>query len=341
MNKIVNFIKTHLLFIVFLLLVAVVVAIFLLLPKADLKKQQAQRLTIPKIEDQVGGTPKFTSKLSEEKIKIPSRLPIYEIRNTSFTKDQANQIASKLGFTTNPDTYNDIREGEILSWFDKGKMLDISLQIRKVSYTSDIILDANLPGLFPQDDVLIRTAKGFISENGLATSTDFELSNLQFFSSNSGDELQPVSKGQANYANVVLQQKIGEYPITNIFPVVGTIRVAIDKKGRILSADVETQEELFEVGQYPIKTFQELIDSLPSAKIQEIDNGQIRLYDISGTAIESIDVEEASIAYLREYDAKSKNLQPIFILKGNVVFKDSGKVKTTLFLPAIATYVNP
>ncbi len=176
----------------------------------------------------------------------------------------------------------------------------------------------------------------FLKQIGLIDINNLNLSSVQFLKT-ATEGLTSGDRSSADFAYLLFEQKINGYPIISNAPGIGTVNVRINRDNKVVAFDMTLVNYSIQSNtNYQIKSFDELVSSLPQAKIQNLDSSFSSL-------ISKVTITDAKISYLREYSTNQTILQPIFVLTGTTGSNDSSQgTPVILYLPAISgQYLNP
>lgn len=317
-----------------LLALAVIAIILFLWPKQKSALRPTSELPKPKIETAANTALTVESHLSADKVKIPSRLPVYTIGATPISLEDSTSIATKLGFTIAPQVLTDARFGSTYVWSESSiGNLRVVPMIQIVDYKAPFVL-VTKDKQFETDKELISKARRFLISRSLETEDKLLSPKIRYLTTTNESYI-TVEKNLADLVDITFPENINNYQIVNLTTEVGTINIKLNRDSEIMSVYLDKTNQIINSADYPVKTFSELVASLSEAKIQSLDNGVIDPAAVSAS-INKVVIENATMAYYQELSAKQQYLQPIFVLEGTAVFKAGQTVPVVLYLPALA-----
>jgi hypothetical protein len=312
--------------------------VMLVLTKAFQKKPISQQSPIPKpiIESNYSkGALSIESVLKKSDINIPASLPVYSLDQSEISLEESIKIAARLGFSESPQSLNDIRFGPVYVWSDtKAGNLRIVASLHIIDYKGVQAQPETKKNPFKSEQEIIARAKRFLV--GAELTTEEAASSPQVRYLNMAEEgLIEAEKENAGTAEVRFKETLGQYPVINATPDVGTINVALDRENSVISAYIDKVSILkIEEGRQ-LKTFSALLASMKDAKVLSLDNGNMELSSLAKSEINKVIVEGASIGYYQELSQNQLLLQPIFVLTGHAQFRNGKSVSALLYLPAL------
>lgn len=311
------------------------VAIILFLwPRQKIILRPVSELPKPTIETAIKGVLTVESHLSADKIQIPSRLPVYTIDTTPLSLEESATIAANLGFTATLQILADARFGATYVWSEaKVGNLRVVPAVLIIDYKAPFTAITK-DKQFEAEKEIVSKAKRFLISRSLKTEDRLSSPKVRYLATTDESYL-AVEKNSADLADITFQENINNYQIVNPTTEVGTINVKLNRENDIVSVYIDKTNKIISSADYGVKTFPELVSSLPAAKIQSLDKGMVDPTAVSAS-IDKVVIESATIAYYQELSIKQQYLQPIFVLEGTALFKSGQAVPALLYLPALA-----
>ena len=319
-------------------LALVIIVVLLVLDKVFKKPTPIQQPPIPEpiIESNYGKRLlNIESILKKSDIDIPPSLSVYSLGQSVISLEESKKVAFLLGFTGDPQSLNDIRFGSVYVWSDSQLG-----NLRIVANLHIVDFKANPSSLtiktpFKNESEIVSKAKRFLVGAGLTTEEAASSPQIRYLDIEE-EGLTEIEKGNANIVEVRFKEMIGQYPIINATPDVGTINVTLDRNNSIVSAYVDRVNIIRAEGEHRLNTFSAFQASLKEAKVLSLDKGNIDQSTLITSDVGKIIIENASIGYFQELVQNQLLLQPIFILTGRAQFRSGKNVSALLYLPALS-----
>ncbi|KKU29113.1 MAG: hypothetical protein UX80_C0006G0058 [Candidatus Amesbacteria bacterium GW2011_GWA2_47_11b] len=314
-----------------LAVLSVISVVYLLSVTKKSSPSPTSNIPIPKITSPVEREVVIKSELKESDVSIPSSVPIYRLSSDPLSPTQIALVAARLGFNTQPTVLTDANYGDVYFWYSS----EMSLRIIPTDYLFDygVNLDPLPANSYPSDESLVDAARQFLEKNILPADTSVQLSSLTFINpTTEGFETAP--KDDSSLADIKFLEKVNNLTVVNDTVEIGTINVRIARNLTVISVYADIVPSLDKQQDVPLKMFVNLVDSVSSAKLQSLNEGNVDIFTTPSSNIEKIVVNEASLAYYKVSSKQSNLLQPIFVLKGQAYLKNGQVVSALLHLPA-------
>lgn len=319
----------------------IITLILLFFNSAFNKKAPVQQQPIPQpvIESNYGeGSINIESLLKENDISIPSSLPLYSINQTAMSFEESSAVASRLGFSEDPQSLTDAKYGLVYIWSNnKIGNLRIVAGLHIIDYKG-IPTNQPLKNSFKEEPEIISKAIRFLVSSGLILENSISSPQIRYLNLTE-EGLAEAEKDAASVAEVRFEETLGQYPIVNATPDVGTINAILDRGSLVISAYIDRANIIKAESNRRLKTFSSMLASIREAKILSLDNGNIDLSSLSGARINKVTVNNASIGYYQEFSQNQSLLQPVFILRGIAQLRSGDNVSALLYLPALADFI--
>lgn len=290
----------------------------------------------PIIKTNLEGTISINNTFPKSKYTFPNKLPTITLVKKNIDGLFVENIKTKLGISEGIQEFTDSIEGKKYFTNSKDKYLVITPKTAILKYglsTSDfpIVNDKKY-----NDEELANFAEKFVTDNDLYKLDQIKFLNIQYLKrSNLSEGLEKSSREEAEVFAISFTFTSNMYEIANNYSVKAPIYIELLKDGEILNSEVTLLEEVkIGITDYPIKSYQEFIDSLSQSKIISLEGDYYSVSDIKSIKeIKEVLVDSVRIAYYNE----GKNdiyLQPVFIIYASIKIEGSSSNKAILYLPA-------
>ncbi len=312
-------------------------------PPPEVAFGKLPRLQIPNLPFAEGPPPEYvvdtkTGRLPKD---LPDRAKVYKIilpPVTHLTSQRAKDLASKLGFSQNPQkiSSSDYR------WEnpDEGKTLQMNITTGNFTLETDIKKLSDLgAGNTPSKAAAVEQAKRFLQNLG-SLSEDYAAGRKEAaYLKIEGESLKKVeSLSEAQLTRVDFFREIDEQPIVGSNPYKGLITVILGKDTvPFVFYDFWPLDPL-QSTTYPLKTVEQLWS--------EVEEGQARVVFLAPAKADpfsSYEPQSPKTIFVRRiflgyFDSQKLQdyLQPIYILEGLGVTADRTQLKFIAYIPAIA-----
>jgi hypothetical protein len=291
----------------------------------------SNKTSLPVIQSPVNGELLIESDLTENSIKIPTTLPVYQLEPSQLSPTEISSIAINFGFSTQPLKFKDVNIGEVYFWSEGDNTLRISPIQNFIEFKKTF--PVNQTGTFSSPVALQNTAEKFLSDKIITGSNSFNFDSVRYlkYLTESAGETTP---DKADVADIKFIQNIDSYPILNLSTSVGTIDIQIARNNDIVLAYLDLAPKMSGQEVVSVKSFTELVSQIKQSKLVSLDKGKIDLLTISNSMIKKITITSASLGYLKQSNLTSQVLQPIFIMEANAQLTNGLSVPAQLYLPA-------
>lgn len=320
-----------------LLIFVIFIAIGIIIASREEQQDVPQRkLSGPIIPNQYKGDLPLQSSIDEKEFNFPKKAPLLSFSFSEISKEESQKIADKLGFSGEPLSVNDFREGVKYIWSNETFFLVVTPKTATLKYG----LNNLIPTVTDEklgDESLANIAIDFLSQAGLASKDDIKSSTVTFLKESlQGEGFQETDRESTEVFQINFVYNVSDFDILTLNSSEPLIFVQIQRDGSIFKAQVTRLKDILKTeDQYALKNYEDVQNSLDQAVLMDLINAYISIPDLSKTDIENIDLEEVKLAYLFE-SPQTKTLQPIYVLKGRV--KISGyqdDIEAILYMPAL------
>lgn len=286
----------------------------------------------PKIPDLYSGSLKIDAKFTQKDFDFPSELPYLDISQGNYSSDQIKQIATSIGFKSDPIIAQDSQLGTTYIYNNDSASLIAIPQRGKIDYQLN-----NLPGAINKqlgNQDLIDIATRFLNDNAVINKDDLNFISFGYFIQDSTDRIQPVSKSNAQIIQLNFSSKATNYPILSLTPQSSPINVKLLPDGSVYSFSILKYAAKLQDSKHKMKGFSDTVSSLKNAKVITIDNGNKNPTDLTKDSIQSVTINKIELFYLLD-SLESSVLQPVFKLSGSAqILGTKGPLEIQLYLPA-------
>ena len=322
--------------IIFFLLLFLGGFIYALITRQRAARLDTSSLPRPNIPKTYEGEPNLVVEIESNNFDFPKTLPVLNAIPSIISEEESIKIANNLGFNFEPVTVPDVIKGKKHRYSGSDYVLLITLESGLIDYERNLIL-GEVANKQLSDAQIIKTAEEFLTQNGLASSSEIKTLSVSYYEERGGQGLYQTTHESATFYQVNFTTSIADTPILTLNPQNSPFFVRVLPDGTILKAHIEKFGEIKEgEGVRKLKDYDELLTSQEEATLISLDSGNIYLPDIPKNSIKLITITEIELAYLKESSA-SQVLQPIFLLKGTAdVSGFPDNIDAILYLPAIS-----
>jgi hypothetical protein len=270
-------------------------------------------------------------------LQTPENLPLITVNLEEINKERAKTIAKNLNFTTNEIEINDFLDGTKYAWANTRNYFWVTPKKSHLKYGMNKFQDNNNTTQL-SDQYFENKALDFATNMFGFDEEILEISSIIYLKQS------PVSEGgfiettrdQVQLFHVNLTYKNIGYPILTNIPLFQIFFVEILPNGEIFRAEayvfknINTSEK-----KYRVKTLTEIKNSLNEARLLSLENDYINLNDVKQGDIRNIDIRRIDIGYYFNNEIVSLTLQPVFLLEGSVVVKNSTADVAKLYIHAL------
>lgn len=301
------------------------------------KKEPVLTLTPqkPNFPSSITGNLPIEMSLKKTDFNFPIELPTMSVTQRTLNKSDIETIASKLRMGTDLDEFNDISDG--LKYFKstdtnffvatpKTSVIKYGLSTSEFPITTNKKID---------DEEFTKIAIDFITQNGFYKTDQIRPLPVKYFKTASSIEgLIETPRDSAQLFQIGFTFKSSKYEIVTDHSEDQQIFVQILPDGTIYNSEILLIDNLKEgITNYPLKTYEDLGNSLNQAKLISFSGDYVSPSDFTLKDIVSLKIEKIRLVYFLE-KGKSSLLQPIFILEGPAQISRSSADSATLYLPA-------
>ena len=272
----------------------------------------------------------------KSKYSFPSKLPTMTLDIKKIDNIFVNNIKIKLGISEEVQEFNDSVEGKKYFVSSKDRYLVVTPKTAVLKYglsTSDFpsVNDKKI-----SDEGFTNIAEGFITNNELYKTDQIKFLNIQYLKRSVLSEgLEKSDRESAEVFAVNFTFVSSDYEIADNYSVKAPIYIEFLKNGEILNSEITLLDRVsLGVTDYPVKDYQDFIDSLKLSKVISLSGDYYSVSEVKSVEdFKEVEVENVRIAY---YDEGKNNiyLQPIFIIDANIKIEGSSSNKAVLYLPA-------
>ena len=289
----------------------------------------------PDIPNYVVGKLPIEILVKPEGFNFPARLPTLSVTKRSFDKNIAVSFAEKLGVGSTLDEFEDINEG-IKYYASTDKYFFIATP--KTSVIKFGLSVSELPAVASKgigDNEFISIATKFLTDNGFYTEEQIKPLPIAYFKSSPVTEgLEKTDRASAGLFEVGFIPSSSEFDILTNYSAAPQILLQILPDGTMYNAEVLLVSSIQKgLTDYPLKAYEDVVAGLGEARLIGLSGDYISPSDLMIKDISSLKVEKISLVYLLE-QGKEDLLQPIFLLEGPAVIRNSTANYAVIYMPA-------
>ncbi len=293
-------------------------------------------IKVPNISSPVDVQNKVVLEIDETDFAFPKQAALLKVSPLPpVTTQESQEVAKNLNFTNNPIISKDVDLGELHIYNSNKDSLVIYLDPNIFNYSLNAPLDTVDKQL--SDDEIIAISKNFLTDNFLIDPSSIDFVNFNYKKATQVSEgIYTTSKTDADFVQVNFSPIVNDLAIITLDPDSTPYYVWMLSDGTIHATNIKKLGNISETSEvFDLKNFNEVNNSLDSAKLISLDQGNVHLPDINSQYIKSITISEIELAYLFP-DANSDLLQPIYILRGRAsLINPLKEVDAVLYMPAI------
>ncbi|MBL7036937.1 hypothetical protein ISR94_03865 [Candidatus Microgenomates bacterium] len=337
MKNFIEFVKKNKKVIIYIVILLAIIIFSVYLSTTKTTKEEKIVLSPPKpdISKRIDGNLPISFNISVKDFSIPEKLPFLKILFKKPSEDESQDLAKRVGITTAPNIFRDANKGIKYYWNTIDYSLIITPQTSVVKYFSNsskppATIDKNLT-----EKEVIERAKNF-TENILSINKEIlkAYSVVYYTTSDTSEGFTKTDKGNATLYQVNITDNSTGYNILTTEADNPLMFVQLLPDGTIYSFQGVLYQNITKgITEYPLKTYNDIIESKDRINIVNISNDYLPLVDLNIKDFNAIDINEISIFYLLD-DRRNPELQPIFYLKGDVSISNSTADKASFYLPA-------
>lgn len=300
--------------------------IFLIVLRLAPKKstQELASLNPPVFEVISGNTSTFNTQRLDSPKEAPNQLSAYSLNSPKNFLDESQNLATKIGFTNQPQPLRDISHGEGLLYSNERGSL--------IVYKEIIIFQQSLGKPLPNRlsvEELKTKAASFLSN--LGQSVDPTRLKITYSKISGEDLVETPDLTQAVLVNFTFNYRVDGLPVIGPF---ATTSINLDFGGNITAFNIRRFAIGTKVAQYPILNFNSALTALRAGNGKLIlAAGNIR----DDTALQQISAVSLKTAYLGYYlpGKIPETIQPVWIFEGQGEQDDEPLIELTFAVPAI------
>ena len=271
---------------------------------------------------------------SNIKFELPEKAALLRLDNPQkWSEERVNEIAGALGFSTPTVVANDINSGKTYVYSDQKSGLTVYPEKNYIIYSQHIL---QKPSKILEEKIYIEKAESFINNIPLNNKYYFSFINYSQIDVLNESYVQ-TERSNANTVLVNLSPSVFGKKIMIKFPDFSLATIYFNLEGSITKAVIrEIGNVTIDEQEYSLKTLEDIKNSGDEFIMLTIDNQiQPNLESIKNDIL-SIKINSVELVYLYE-NTNSYLLQPVFLIKGTVMFKDKdGSMNASFYLPAFA-----
>lgn len=274
--------------------------------------------------------------ITEKEFEFPSESPVLSFTVDSISKNEASEIAKKLGFEKEPGEFEDINEGIKYFWSDDKSSLVATPKTGKIKFNLSSPKVPVVANKQLTDSSITQIATDFLVNSAIVEREKIKLTSIIPQKENfpSGG-LETTTREKAKVFQVSFTYTITDYEILTIDPSTPLIFVQILPDGLVYSMEAVRLKNISKSQTlYELKSYEDLKSSLNEARLISLLNDYINISDLAPEDIKSINIDKIELVYLLD-SYSSKELQPVFLLEGPAEVVGSTANKALLYLPAI------
>lgn len=333
MNKIKFFFKKYWIFI-FLATIAMVFSLSYLKNKTSVLEKKLL-LSTPKIESYKTPAVINYSPIENKLGDLEKESEVFQISPVIYSNQEVVEIAQKFEFKNPPlVSYDQQNNGNVYSWDDEEKSLEINLGLDEIIYHSEFSssLLGNLNGL--SFDEAEKIAYEFFSMNNFLPPEGISLKRkvISYIKITENGIKEVNSESEANFIKIGFSYYLNEKEIIGPF-----ISLTINGDKQVTNFNYQASfKQVNFLDKYPLKTAEEIKQKLKT--INAIS--YFYLTDSYGPTeeqalnITNIYFNNISLVYYKNIYTQSY-LQPIFFISGQATLNNGRTAEVGLYLPAI------
>jgi hypothetical protein len=329
--KILN--RKNIILLIFILLILLIIFAVIRSSKNKKASENIISTNIPTIAG-VRGLKSPVEFVSSVKFEIPEKAALLGLDNPQkWSEEKVKEIAGALGFSTPTVVANDINSGKTYIYSNQKSGLTIYPEKNYIIYSQHIL---QKPSKILEEKIYVEKAESFINNIPLNNKYYFSFINYSQIDALNESYIQ-TDRNNANTVLINLSPSVFDKKIMIKFPDFSLATVYFNLDGSITKAVIrEIGNATLNEQEYSLKTLEDIKNSGDEFIMLTIDNQiQPNLESIKNNII-NIKINSIELVYLYE-NTNSYLLQPVFLIKGGVVFKDKeGLINASFYLPAFA-----
>ena len=325
---------------------AAIAFIFLNIQKTPQTTEKFQQnLNIPNYFQ--GTTLPIKNNINASDFNFPTTMPYLQQRTVATLNTPAiTNIATNLGFTDQPQTFDDIQNGQILIWNGDKYSLTATPRISSIQLSSNstarILVQNTIDKQLSESDFK-SLAEDFLINKINLNKGDIKLSSFTYYKTQNGVEyLAKTDKSSAQIIQLNYSESPSKYPVLTVNPEQSQISIQFLKDGSILTFTANLGYRLDEsANQYPIKNWNQFSDEIKNSVLVSLNDNNVNLPDLKTSDIQSINIDKVSLVYLLDFSNQGI-IQPVFLLEGQAnVNNFVSPISASLYLPAFEGFNQP
>ncbi len=304
-----------------------------------------QSLNIPNYFQ--GTTLPIKNDIKSSEFNYPTTLPYLQQNNlTIFNDTTITNIASNLGFTDQPQIFDDAQKGRVLIWSGDKYSLTVTPKDNIIQFSSNStarILVQNAIDKQLSDSDFTTLAEIFLTNKINLNKSDLKFAGFTYYKIQNGVEyLAKTDKDSSQIIQLNYSESPSKYPVLTTNPEQSQISIQFLKDGSMLTFTANLGYQLDEsANQYPIKNWSQFSSEIKNSVLVSLNDNNVNLPDLKASDVQSIDINKASLVYLLDFSNQGV-IQPVFLLEGQaVVVGFSSPVNASLYLPAFEGFNQP
>lgn len=273
--------------------------------------------------------------INNTKYTFPNTLPFLKIRQSEITKAKIIDISKKLGFTGEPNEFDDVDEGKKYYWNNETHFMTSTPKNSLIKFGMSTNNLPNSSGKRLTNDELKKISLDFLTEAGLVEKDKIIYSSIiPYKISETTEGLEKTTEELAKVYQINFRYKLSDFEILNIDPNQPLVFVQILPDGTIFNTEVKLLDQIEKgITEYKIKNIEDIKNNKGEIRIVSINNDYIPFIDLKSYKFEKINIDSIKLVYL--LDSKNYNeLQPVFLMEGNVKITNSTANRASFYLPA-------
>lgn len=294
------------------------------------------RPSISSVEDQKLAKNFKVTLASDTKVELLNNPLIFKKEEGSkFTQEKAQNLASKMGFTSPPERNEN---GQLLTWIKGTENLAISLSNEKLSYrNSEPALQGSTPTLekaksdFGNLYNTLGLNQGLVDLNRPTVEYSLLLTSYN-------DEAKPtVAPNSANFIRLTYPFSVNNKTILGVYPEVTKATVVYSRNGKLINADLPLIFEAWsEFINYPTLSQKKLLTLLGEGKATLVKFKKVkRVTEVKADPLVELEVTKITNGYLKP-TGNYQYLIPIYIVEGEGLTAPGETIEAVFYLPAFS-----
>lgn len=316
-----------------MLLLVVIAIVFYTSKRGVADNKEKINIPLPTITGAINVRADFSFNLPQD-FEVPDTASlITQESSAAWTIDEVGQMATNLGLTSEPLTFNDTLLGKTYLYTEGSLSLTVYPTAKIVRFSQQIQQPKN-KNLKSED--YINAAESFV--NKISLKNTYKLAFINYLSTSYTSERYSFSSQENfNTVRINLSPIRDSVKIVTKSPEASLATVILDKNGDITKAEIRDLDKItFSDQKYKLKNIDEIKKATNDFILVSLDNGYYPdLNQIKGS-ITNVNITSIEFVYLYDYEKKDY-IQPVFLLKGIAKMKGvENEVNVSFFYPAFA-----